>query len=124
MEMLFAAHSGMRYLVLFTGLIAVAWFAWGKATGRPFASPGSALLTAFVGFLDLQALLGLVLLIGGHRPPEIWGHVVLMVAAVTFAHVMKKRSKATAGYGAPTLAVVGALALIVVGILSIGRPIL
>lgn len=124
MEMLFAAHSGLRYLVLFSGLLALAWFAWGKATGRPFARPAPALLTAFVGFLDVQALLGIALLIGGHRPPGIWGHVALMAAAVTFAHVMKKRSKRMAGYGAPILAVAGALALVVVGILSIGRPIL
>ena len=124
MEMLFAAHSGIRYLVLFTGLIALAWFAWGKAAGRPFARPAPALLTAFVGFLDVQMLLGVALLIGGHRPPGIWGHVTLMAAAVTLAHVMKKRSQRIAGYGAPILAVAGTLALIVVGIRSIGRPIL
>ena len=124
MEMLFAAHSGIRYLVLFTGLIALAWFAWGKASGRPFTRPAPTLLAAFIGFLDIQALLGLVLLIGGHRPPEIWGHVVLMIAAVAFAHGMNKRRKRAPGYGAPLLAVAGALVLIVVGILSIGRPIL
>jgi hypothetical protein len=47
-----------------------------------------------------------------------------MAAAVAFAHVKKKRSQRTPGYGAPTLAVAVPLALIVVGILSIGRPIL
>jgi uncharacterized membrane protein YphA (DoxX/SURF4 family) len=124
MEMLFAAHSGMRYVVLFTGLIALAWFVWGKASGRPFTRPAPALLAAFIGFLDIQVLLGLALLIGGHRPPGIWGHVAVMAAAVTFAHVKKRRAKRTAGYGAPLLAVAVALALIVVGILSIGRPIL
>jgi uncharacterized membrane protein YphA (DoxX/SURF4 family) len=124
MEMLFAAHSGMRYLVLFLGLIALAWFVWGKASGRPFTRPAPALLAAFIGFLDIQVLLGLALLIGGHRPPEIWGHVILMIAAVTFAHVMNKRRKRAPGYGLPLLAVAGALALIVVGIVSIGRPIL
>jgi hypothetical protein len=124
MEMLFAAHSGIRYLVLFTGLIALAWFAWGKASGRPFTRPAPALLAAFIGFLDIQALLGLGLLIGGRRPPQIWGHVVLMIAAVAFAHVMSKRRKRAPGYGVPLLTVAGALALIVVGILSIGRPIL
>lgn len=123
MEMLFAAHSGVRYLVLLIGLIALAWFAWGKAAGRPFARPASVMLAAFVGILDLQALLGVALLIGGHRPPGIWGHVALMAAAVTFAHVLKKRAAHGAGYGAPLLAVAVALALIVVGILSIGRAI-
>jgi uncharacterized membrane protein YphA (DoxX/SURF4 family) len=123
MEMLFATHSGMRYLVLFLGLISLAWFVWGKASGRSFTRPAPALLAAFIGFLDIQALLGLALLIGGHRPPGIWGHVALMIAAVTFAHVMNKRRKRAPGYGLPLLAVAGSLALIVVGILSIGRPI-
>ena len=123
MEMLFAAHSGMRYLVLCMGLIALAWFVWGKASGRPFTRPAPALLAAFIGFLDVQVLLGIGLLIGGHRPAGIWGHVALMVAAVTFAHVMNKRRKRAPGYGLPLLAVAGAIALIVVGILSIGRPI-
>jgi hypothetical protein len=36
---------------------------------------------------------------------------------------MNKRRKRAPGYGLPILAVAGALALIVVGILSIGRPI-
>jgi uncharacterized membrane protein YphA (DoxX/SURF4 family) len=123
MEMLFAAHSGVRYLVLLIGLIALVWFAWGKAAGSPFARPAPALLAAFVGILDVQVLLGVALVIGGHRPPGIWGHVALMAAAVTFAHVMKKRGKRAEGYGLPLLGVAVALALIVVGILSIGRPI-
>jgi uncharacterized membrane protein YphA (DoxX/SURF4 family) len=124
MEILFSAHSGVRYLVLFSGLIALLWFVWGMAARRPFTRPAPALLAIFLRILDIQVLLGVTLLIGGRRPPGIWGHMAVMIVAVTFAHVMDKRRQRTTGYGLPLLAVAGTLALIVVGILSIGRPIL
>ena len=123
MDALFAAHSGTRYLVLLAGLVALLWFVWGLGTNRPFARPASVMFAVFVGLLDLQGLMGIVLLVGGHRPPGIWGHVALMVLALALAHSMKKASRRSTGFGRPLLGVAGALALIVVGILAIGRPI-
>jgi uncharacterized membrane protein YphA (DoxX/SURF4 family) len=122
MDALFAAHSGTRYLVLLVGVIALLWFVWGLGTNRPFSRPAPAIFAVFVGLLDLQALMGIVLLIGRDRPPGIWGHVALMILAVTLAHSMKKSTRRSTGYGRPLLGVAGALALIVVGILAIGRP--
>jgi uncharacterized membrane protein YphA (DoxX/SURF4 family) len=123
MDALFAAHSGTRYLVLLVGLIALVWFVWGLSTNRPFARPAPAIFAVFVGLLDLQALMGIVLLVGRHRPAAIWGHVACMILALILAHAMKKSSRTQAGYGRPLLGVAGALALIVVGILAIGRAI-
>ena len=123
MDALFAAHSGTRYLVLLVGLIAIVWFVWGLGTNRPFSRPAPAMFAVFVGLLDLQALMGIVLLIGGQRPPEIWGHVACMVLALVLAHSMKKASRDSTAYARPLLGVAGSLALIVVGILAIGRPI-
>lgn len=123
MDALFAAHSGTRYLVLLAGLIALLWFAWGAATKRPFSGPARAMFAVFVGLLDLQGLMGIVLLIGGHRPQAIWGHVACMVLALIFAHFVKKSTRQGMGYGRPLLGVAGTLALIVVGILAIGRAI-
>lgn len=123
MDALFAAHSGTRYLILLVGVIALLWFVWGLGAKRPFSRPAPAMFAVFVGLLDLQALMGIVLLIGGRRPPGIWGHVACMILAVTLAHAMKKSSSGSAGYGRPLLGVAGALALLLVGILAIGRPI-
>jgi uncharacterized membrane protein YphA (DoxX/SURF4 family) len=81
------------------------------------------MFAVFVGLLNLQGLMGIVLLIGGHRPPGIWGHVACMVLALALANSMKKASRRSTGYGRPLLGVAGALALIVVGILAIARPI-
>ena len=123
MDALFAAHSGTRYLILLVGLITILWFVWGLGTSRRFSRPAPAMFAVFVGLLDLQALMGIVLLIGGHRPPGIWGHMACMILAVTLAHSMKKSSRTSTGYGRPLVGVAGALVLVVVGILAIGRTI-
>lgn len=127
MDTLFAAHSGLRYLVLLAGLVALAWFVWGKLSGRPFVRPAPALLAVFTGLVDLQMLLGIALLAGGLRPPIVWGHVALMVSAVVALHLVggiHKRRPQPRGYGLPLIGVALALTLILVGILSLGRPIL
>lgn len=127
MDALFAAHSGIRYLVLFAGLLALAWFAYGAASRKPFHRPSPALLTGFVGFLDLQILLGVALVIGGRRPAAVWGHLIVMLVAAAVLHVVSARQKRrlpAAGHGLPLVGVAVTLALIVVGILAIGRPIL
>ena len=123
MDALFAAHSGTRYLVLLAGLIALVWFVFGLGSNRPLSRAASIMFAVFVGLLNLQGLMGIVLLIGGHRPPGIWTHVSLMILALTLANSMRKASRKSTGYGQPLLGVAGALALIVVGILAIGRPI-
>ena len=126
-ETLFAVHSGVRYLVLLAGLIALAWFAWGKVRNRPFDGLAPALLAGFTGLLDVQVLLGLSLLIGGRRPPVIWGHVACMVLAAIAIHSVVKahrRRPRPTEYGLPLFGVALALTLIVLGILAIGRPIL
>lgn len=124
MRMLFYAHSGLRYLVLLMGLIAVAYFASGLATKRPVGKPVRILGSSFVGLLDLQVLLGIVLL-GAGWPfyPALWGHLVMMLAAAALAHVMmvKNRRRLDPGYLLPLIGVGGALLLILAGILAISR---
>lgn len=126
MDMLLAAHSGTRYLVLFLGLIALAWFARGALGRRPFVRPSPAILAGFVGFLDLQILLGIALVIGGRRPGAVWGHLAVMLTAAAVIHVVAARQKrrSPGGHGLPLVGVTVTLGLIVVGILAIGRPIL
>lgn len=127
METLFAAHSGLRYLVLLAGLVALAWFARGKIAGGPFVRPAPALLAAFTGLADLQMLLGIALLVGGRRPPAVGGHVALMLCAIASLHLIgaiHKRRPQPAGFGLPLLATALALGLMLAGILSLGRSIL
>jgi hypothetical protein len=124
MRMLFYAHSGLRYLVLLMGLIALAYFAYGLATKRPVDKAVRILGSSFVGLLDLQVLLG-ILLLGAGWPfyPALWGHLVMMVLAAGLAHALLvvNRRRPDPGYLLPLIAVAGALVLIIGGILAIGR---
>ncbi|CAN5300460.1 hypothetical protein BH18GEM1_BH18GEM1_18940 [soil metagenome] len=124
MTMLFHAHSGLRYLVLLAGLIALVWFLVGALRGKPFVRPAPAVLATLTGLVDLQSLLGLILYFGGRTPPGIAGHLALMLSAVVVLHVasvMRRRRPRPGGFGLPLAGVALALALIVLGILSIGR---
>lgn len=121
MEMLFQAHSGLRYLVLLAGAVAAVAFLAGWLSRRPYGRGGRILMTAFLGALDLQVLIGLALFIGGLRPAGIHGHMTMMILAAVVGHlgsVLAKR-RADPRFTLPLAGTIAALALIVVGILSI-----
>ncbi|HEX5750743.1 MAG TPA: hypothetical protein VFZ09_31245 [Archangium sp.] len=131
MKMLYYAHSGLRYLVLLMGLIAVAYFAFGLITKRPVDKSVRIIGSSFAGLLDTQILLGIILLgvlpgSGWQFYPAFWGHLVMMLAAAGLAHALLviNRKRPNPGYLLPLIGVGGALLLIIGGILSIGRSLM
>ncbi len=56
-----ALHSWLRWVVLIAGLIALVRGLSGWASGRPWSRADNGVGAAFVGALDLQLLLGLLL---------------------------------------------------------------
>lgn len=126
MNFLFQAHSGLRYLVLLTGVIALAYFVSGLATKRPVDKGVRILGAAFTGLLDLQGALGLIMVAMGRFYPQLIGHLVMMLLAITLTHVLLvvNRKRPNPGYALPALAVGGALVLIFGGIMAIGRGVL
>jgi hypothetical protein len=124
MTLLFQAHSGLRYLVLLAGIVACAWFLLGWIRRRPWGPPAPAALGAFIGLLDLQALLGIAMWLGGHTAPGLVEHLGLMLGAVVVAHltaILNRRRPAPAGFGLPLAGVTLALVLIAIGIHALGR---
>jgi hypothetical protein len=123
MNFLFQAHSGLRYLVLLVGLVALAYFVSGLATKRPVGKGVRILGSSFVGLLDLQVLLGLIMVAMGRFYPQLIGHLVMMLLAtgVTHALLVINRKRPNPGYVLPLIAVLVALALIAGGIMAIGR---
>lgn len=121
MGFLFMAHSGLRYLVLLAGALALV-----AALIRGQESTARKAMGAFVGLVDLQVLLGLLLLTQVPFYGQLIGHVLTMFAAVFAAHgfamAAKKRPEGQQGF-LRALGVVVTLGLIVLGIMSIGRPI-
>lgn len=124
LEMLYMAHSGTRYLVLLAAAVALAAAVlnWGgRRTGRGERVTGG----IFVGLLDLQVLLGVLLLLQYPWRAQLIGHLAMMLLAVAVAHggsVLAKRREPEQP-GAPVRAAAWGMALflIVGGIMALGR---
>ena len=126
MTIVFYAHSGIRYLVLLVAVAALAYLLFGLATRRDFDKLAGALTGAYVGLLDLQVLIGVVLYLLFPSSPALIGHAVMMLAAVTVGHVaniMNKRREEKS-YGVAFGGVAVSLLLVVGGIMAIGRAVL
>jgi hypothetical protein len=125
--MLYHAHSGLRYLVLLAGVVALLVFAYGLITRRPVRG-ASALTATFTGLLDLQLLLGFGLFFGGIVYDALMGHMVMMILAAIAANgsaILAPRARTERQELVMRMAgVVIALVCIVIGILAIGRSVL
>ncbi len=121
------AHSGLRYLILVAGVLTVLYAAYGVFSGRTYDKTMRILASGFVGTIHLQILLGLALLFSGLFQPSVIGHIFMMLFAAAAAQVpvsvMRRRPEEQKSYLPHGIGAFVALALIVGGILSIGRPI-
>ena len=126
--MLIQAHSGLRYLVLLAGIIALAYALFGLLTRRPYDSRMSTLASTFAGLLHVQLLMGLGVLFSGRFEAALIGHIFMMffaaVAAQVTSSVMRRRPEAERSWGPHVVGITLALALVAGGILAIQRPIL
>ena len=124
-DMLFYAHSGLRFLVLLSAAIAAAVMLWGWSSRRPFAGQSRAALAVFTGTLDLQILLGIGTVLTRPFYGALIGHLVMMIAAAIAAHGLsvyaRKQPDARRAHMISLVGVVLALLLILGGIMSI-RP--
>lgn len=128
-ETVFTIHSYVRYLVLLAGVGAVvtAIVGW-RAAGLPPRAE-RALGAAFVGLLDLQVVLGvLVLLTGFPFYGALTGHLFMMLLAAAVAHgasvMARRREPARSGSPVRTIGFMLALLFIVGGIMAIQRSLL
>ena len=125
---LFHAHSGLRYLVLLAGLVAALFFLFGFLTRRPSGKGERIAMAVFTGALDLQILLGIVMVAMGNFYGALMGHLFMMLLAGVTAHVAGILARRTTddhrAHGLRLGGVLIALLLIVGGILAIGRSVL
>lgn len=91
MDSLVTIHSLLRWLVLVLVVVGVgqAFLPAVSARGRRVVA------SVFVGLLDLQFLLGVVLLFQKGALSTAWRHVLFMILAVAAAHVLHARAKRT-----------------------------
>jgi heme A synthase len=127
MRMLFFAHSGLRHLVLLAGVLAIAYFAYLLATKSGNERVARILGASFVGLLDLQIVIGIVMVALGLFYPALIGHLFMMIGAAVVAHVALAMGKNTdppsRGHAIRLAGVAIALLLVVGGILAIGRSV-
>lgn len=126
--MLFAAHSGLRYLVLLAGLFVVLQALAGILGKREYSTAMARLAAAFTGLLHLQVLTGVAVLFTRPFHTAIIGHLFLMLAAAAAAQltgsVVKRRPPEEKSHGPHLVGAVLALGLVAAGVLAIGRGVL
>lgn len=124
-NMLFHAHSGLRYLVLLAGVVALVVLLLGFMQRRPYKGLSRGAASAFMGLLHLQFVLGIVLVITGIWYGALIGHMFMMFIAVGvftgMAGYAKRQTDDHKAHGIALAGVVLTLALIAAGIMSI-RP--
>jgi hypothetical protein len=122
-NVLFQAHSGLRFLVLLAGVIAAAVLLWGWSSRRPYAGQSRAVTAVFTGALGLQFLLGIGTVLTRPWYGALIGHLIMMVAAIGVAQGVtgyaRRQADARRAHMISLIGVVLALALIVGGIMAI-----
>jgi len=124
---MFMAHSGWRYLILLAGIAMIGYALYGQLTGKEYDKPMRVLGSVYAGLMHLQILLGIAVIFAGRFNPQAGLHIILMFFAAAVAQipvsVMRRRPPEERTFG--PFAVFGAvsMALVVVGIWSLGRPI-
>lgn len=123
--MIYAAHSGLRFLVLLVGVVVVAWGLYGILGKRPYDTAMGRLATLFVGLLDLQILVGVGVLFTREFGSQVIGHFIMMLLAAATAHgttlVVKRRPQEEKTHAPHVVGTLLALAFVAMGILALGR---
>ncbi len=124
MNILLMAHSGLRWLILLVAVIAIIKFLIGWFGGGPFKGMDRGLMSGFSGLMDLQATLGIILLLwngftGAGFPRYRLEHGLIMIAAAVVAHLSARWKTAddTTRFRNNFFLIAGSLLLVVMGLL-------
>jgi hypothetical protein len=125
MDFVLTLHSIVRWFVVLVAVIAVVRYALVMAGKAQSSGMDRGLISGYTGLLDLNVLLGLILIIGlGEWETVQIEHAVTNVIGVVVAHFFAQRAKKIEDpkIKARTnlLGVVISLAIIVVGVMFVG----
>ena len=127
MDIILGIHAIVRWIILLVAVAAIAKLAYGWLRAGTFDRADRGLVMGYSGLLDLQALLGFVLLFGngfvlgeGFPMPSIL-HAIVMILAVITGHLAGrgKSDPAKARYRRALAAIAGSLVLVLIGIIII-----
>lgn len=120
MNILFMAHSGLRWLLVLVGLFALVKFVIGWVRKGEFTKMDRGLSAGFSGLMDLQVTLGFIFFfwngsVVGYPMSRI-EHMVTMLIAAILGHLPSFMKKAENKFAIGLYAVIGALILVFVGV--------
>lgn len=92
MDILFMAHSGLRWLIFLVAVIAIIKYLAGWLMGGQFKGMDRGLMAGFSGLMDLQVTLGIIFLLwsgftGAGFPRYRIEHGLIMILASVVAHL-------------------------------------
>lgn len=124
MNILFMAHSGVRWLILLVAVIAIVKFTLGWLRGGEFKGMDRGLAAGFSGLMDLQALLGIIFLLwnglsGVGFPLYRIEHGVAMILAAVAGHLPArwKNADSKTRFRNSLFAIVGSILLVIAGLM-------
>ena len=124
MGFVLTVHSIVRWLVVLVAVIAVVRYALVMAGRAQPSGMDRGLSSGYTGLLDLNVLLGLILIIGLGFTTQAIEHAVTNLIGVAVAHIFAQRAKkieaATLKARTNLLGVVISLAIIIVGVALVG----
>ena len=123
MNILLMVHSILRWVILLVAVIAIAVFLVSWLRRSQLQGVDRGLMSGFSGLMDLQAMLGIILLVwsglaGAGFPRYRLEHALIMVLAAVVAHLSArwKNADAPLRYRNYFLIILASLLLVLIGI--------
>ena len=123
MNILLMAHSGLRWLILVVAVIAILKYLMGWLSRGQFKGMDRGLMSGYTGLMDLQVMLGIILLLwtgftGIGFPLYRIEHAVIMILAAVAAHLSARWRNAddTIRFRNNLFVLLASIVLVVIGI--------
>ncbi|MCC6601772.1 MAG: hypothetical protein IT327_01110 [Anaerolineae bacterium] len=123
MDIVRTIHGEFRWLVAIVAVVVIVKFAWGLIQKAEYKSADRGLMSALVGLIDINFLLGLILLFSlGFQVRERLEHAGTMFLAVLLAHsnaAWRKSTDSAKKFRNNLILVIVVLVLVFVGVQAI-----
>ncbi len=122
MDIVRTIHGEFRWLVAIVAVVVIVKFAWGLIQKAEYKSADRGLMSALVGLIDINFLMGLILLFNRGFDRQALEHAGTMFFAVLLAHsnaAWRKSTDSAKKFRNNLILVVVVLALVFVGVQAI-----
>lgn len=118
MDFVLTLHSINRWIIVVVAVIAMIKFLVGWLRSSPYLPADRGLMAAYTGLLDLQFLLGIILLLGRGLERFQIEHAITMLVAIILAHLSRawRDKEAKIKFRNNFLAILVGLFLIIAGV--------